>query len=1217
MRTFLVFLTLLCLKNTGAQAQKAPVQAAADRDAPATGDAVKYKRILTDAFPKESKAYAPLAYLSLVKNNQAQALIVKSEKPGESRLAAEVQQVLARAWGLELPVVDWETARKSKATLILFGSGNSNMPLRQLEANALLADNPRGYQVRTLPNVLDWQRDAVFLGGRNRQEVLEAAAAFTRQVGQPAKFPFFIACQGWGKGRDPANADSLMAEIQAHYVQDDSRRNDIAIEKLLAKPVRLYQLTGQDSYVKTFADMLQVVVHNYDRSLYPSHTPPSFIFHHLPAYLYAIENSPAFKPEDHLRAAEFLRKVTESMMDHWEMAEPIKYYESGSQGYLTNHACFASRSVSASARYLLSRYQYEPARYWQAVADNGFDGVAPHPFSPEDAAGYQYLVYDIFVDYALASGRYGLDFFKNPAFTAYVHYAKSQYNHLGYTAGFGDAYPTTHSSSYPLLKQAVDILQDQEAAYLVSLIERTRAGGEGAGRLPAPGKNTLGLNFLPLNAFKQAQYKVNKLYARPLLDKAILRSGWDAQADFMAVTGINGDGLNHGHFDANGISQYISGNRLWLMEGDYIKKFPDDHNALVVSRNGQVFDHSREADTRRKAAISQILTGVQTESKSLSLLSLLLEDYNGLNWTRNISYAAKNGFWVIDELDVQQEGDYVTECYWRSTGKMVPRAQSVEFVQKESQDHTPYHFFISEGNGAVRSLKSVFEAGHGRKDGNIAGYKYSDRNTRYVIQRREGRFKPGDRILYVNFMQALPGQAPKAPAITRLAPGAFLVNSQGTLRLAILGKYAIGEVSVVADRFFIGPEGVVASGATYIKIGPKEWKSDTKTDLAWDLPAELSKAGLHKILLALAEHGQVVEAKEPQSLRASTTKNSLEVEMAGQVSALAAGGGQFGVGAADGTFKVLEEGGQVAFEHKFKAGISAIAAVKTARGLCWAVAVKPENLKTGTATVHLLDAGGTERWKMPIPLFQRRNGTVTTLFTAQFQRGQDPAIVAGSQAWHYYAFDTAGKQLWRRSITHGATVGAAGDMDGDGKDDIAPGTEYYYHTLIDANGRETQKETTSPWDYAVAVTDLNNDGKKEAVFGRGDGFLYLQAPKGNPVNPWKLNVGGKPVAIVETPGHPFKLAVATEMGTLVFVDGAGKSTGQVKLPAQVKDLSLFKGNFLALCIDGFVYAVGLDGRLLKKYPYAYDAQAVEQPRIVATADAAAFFSGNKVFFINK
>src|SRR5690606_15272341 len=148
------------------------------------------------------------------------------------------------------------------------------------------------------------------------------------------------------------------------------------------------------------------------------------------------------------------------------------------------------------------------------------------------------------------------------------------------------------------------------------------------GPLTPPGKYSLGLNYQEVVPFKQEQYGVANYYKRPTLDKAVFRCGWDKYADFLSITGINGDGYNHSHFDAIGISQYISGDRVWLWEGDYIKKFPNDHTSIVVNRDGKLPDQSRSLQKRRKSSLSQILAAVNTTERNSSLISMLLEDYN-------------------------------------------------------------------------------------------------------------------------------------------------------------------------------------------------------------------------------------------------------------------------------------------------------------------------------------------------------------------------------------------------------------------------------------------------------------------------------------------------------------------------------------------------------------------------------------------------------------
>lgn len=1177
------------------------------------------EREITKAIPANIKAYRGQELISMAKKGGiANAVIVKADKDENNSLGIILQKELSKAWKVEIPLVEWEEARSGNKNIILFGKAKYNMALRELDANNLLGNNDKGYELRTIPNALGWKKDVIYINGINESDFKEAINILLKKASNPDKIKFFIDCKGWNQENAQKDHQEFIKELLDHYAKDDSRRNNIAIESLLAKPVYKYKMTGNDAYVKTFSEMMNIILERYDKFLGNRKTPPTFEFHVFPAYLYNIENSKSFSDADRLKAIEFMRRIAEDTMNYWEMAEPMKFYNSGTKGYITNHSCFASRTTSSIARYLLTRYNYEPARYWKEVSDNGFDGVAPHPYSPEDAAGYQYLVYRIFVDYAITSGRYKMDFFRAPLFQGYLRFVKAQYNHLGYLAGYGDANAIGHYSSHPFLKQAIELFDDNEAKYLLKLIDRNNNGDgiETKIDLPPPGKDTHGLSYFLLNEFKQEQYKIKDFFRTPLLDKAIFRSGWDEHADFLTVTGVNGDGRNHGHFDANGVSQYIVGDRLWLWEGDYIKKFPDDHNSMIVNRNGKNFDFRRNFKVRNKAAASQVKVALESGNKSQSLLSLLLEQYNGVNWTRNINYLAKKGLWIIDEVDVLVPGSYGIELYWRSVGNMQLRDQSVQFTQKASNDGVPNNFFVVEGSGATRFAKTFFEGGHGRRDGNLTGYKKAyDLNTRQIVQRRQGNFQKGDKLYYVNFMHAAEGSNPIAPKIHQIKDNVYAVNSGKDYHLAIIGNYKSNSIEVESGKCFLGPDGILASKAKIIKIGDYEWISDTPQDMVIDYKDVLNATYL-KVLEKEFEKGKLVLPSKPEAV--TITSHNIEniKNLKSDVSSIAQQDGQIAIGSADGNFIIIDENGKTLFEHKFAKEITAICPVKTRKGITWAVAVFPESLDTGEATLHLINENGQIAWVGKIGSWHKRNGTITTLFTAKLDNSGELALIAGSQAWHYYAFSwLTGKQIWRCPILHGATVGAAGDMDGDGLDDIALGNEYYSLQLANHKGVSTKGITISPWNYSVVIKDLNGDGKKEAIFGRGDGWLYVNVPEGNTFKNWNANVGGKPVSIVDIENGPVKLATATEMGDVVYLDGTGKIITYTKLPAQLTDLKLVDKQLLATCIDGYSYLLDLNGKILSKSAYSFDLNSIYQTKISAGEKSAVFYSGKNIYLV--
>lgn len=1182
----------------------------------------KLERELTKTIPANTKAYRGVEYISMAKKGGlANTVIVKADKEENNQLGLILQKELAKAWRVDIPLVDWDEARNGDKNIILFGKAKNNMALRELDASNLLGNNDKGYEIRTIPNALSWKKDVIYINGTSESDFKQAINVLLKKATNPDKIKFFIDCKGWDKKNALKDNQDFIKELLDHYAKDDSRRNNLAIQDLLAKPVYKYKMTGDDAYVKTFSEMMNIILERYDKFLGENKTPPTFEFHVFPTYLYTVENSKSFSDVDRLKAIEFMRRIAEDTMNYWEMVEPMKFYDAGTTGYITNHSCFASRTTSAIARYLLTRYDYEPARYWKEVSDNGFDGVAPQPYSPEDAAGYQYLVYRIFIDYAIASGRYKMDFFRAPLFQGYLRFAKAQYNHLGYLAGYGDANAIGHYSSHPFLRQAIELFDDNEAKYLLKLIDRNNNGKgiETKIDLPTPGADTHGLNYFLLNDFKQEQYKIKNFFRTPLLDKAIFRSGWDNHADFLTVTGINGDGRNHGHFDANSISQYIVGDRLWLWEGDYIKKFPDDHNSMIVTRDGKNFDFSRSFRVRNKAAASQVKVALESSNKAQSFLSLLLEQYNGVNWTRNINYLAKKGLWIIDEVDILTSGNYGIEIYWRSLGNMQLKDQSVQFTQKASADNVPNNFFVVEGTGAARFTKTFFEGGHGgRRDGNLTGYKKAyDLNTRQIVQRKQGDYQKGDKLYYVNFMHAAEGQNSVAPKIHKIQENVYTVNSGKDYHLAVIGNYKSKSIEIEANKCFLGPEGILASGAKTIIIGAYKWHSETPRDVVIDYKEALNGAYL-AILKEEFEKGKLILPSNPEIIKIAENKSENIKSLKSNVSSIAKQDNQIALGTADGNFTIIDEKGNTLFEHKFAKEITAICPIKTNKGIKWAVAVFPENLVDLKATLHLIDEDRKVAWVNTITSWHKRNGTIVTMFTAKLDNSGELAIIAGSQAWHYYAFShDTGKQIWRRPITHGATVGAAGDMNGDGFDDIALGAEYYYHQLGDHKGGVSKTFSASPWNYAVMIKDLDGDGKKEAIFGRGDGWLYVNVPEGNDFKTWRANVGGKPIAIVDIENGPVKLATATEMGDVVYLDGLGQVVKYTKLPAQLTDLKVLNKNLLATCIDGYSYLLDLEGNILAKFSYNYDFNSIYQTKIIAEAGSAVFYAGKNVYLVKK
>jgi hypothetical protein len=1128
----------------------------------------------------KTKIHRPKSELDVTK-----AVIVPNDDAGGMALAEKVRQLLKSKWGVELPIRRVANHADGRENLILCGRGMANILSRELAANQQIVRDTLGSELRILPEALDWKRGVVYLAGRDDAEVLAAAEALLKRYPRPDQLKFTIDVLHPVETTDP---DAPVAKAKAHFASHEARKVNLALNTYLLEAFENYRATGDDRHVRAFSEILGNLFQIYVREMAADTCAPTFEFYLFPQYLYLIENSPAFADADRVKSAEYMRAVMEKAMDSWELVNPAKSYAMGKQDYYTNHYCFASRTVAVSARYLLSRHDYEPAKYFLAVGENTFAGVKNCPLSPEDAGGYQYLVYRIFMDYMLSAGKFDGALLASPEFKEYLEYAKSTLNHLGYTPGYGDAYSTGMRGPFFLLREAVEVTGDEESARLLSLIARTAGGDDNfylekcrawgvKPDLPLisdPRFN--GLRVLTVNPVRQKILGLIET-ARPKLDKAIFRSSWQPDAEFLAVNGLNGS--PHGHDDAIGISQYLVGPHLWLLEGDYIRRAVEDHNLVSIIRNGVGLSRQRNRipDLERFA---QVAGQTQNAEKNMALLSLVIEKCNGVDYFRHIGWEAGGGLWVIDELRAVEPGDYRFVSGWRTTGELAGHAQGVTVKQKSAPtDGGLSAFSIAEGTGAAAFGYSNFERTHGRANRSLS-YNYSDGVIRTRLYWKDAALTAGQKSFFVQYFRAVPGKNPAAVPVEEIAPGVYAAGT-GAGRSTI----AVGDGVV-----FTSPRGTLALPA------------GAKAPVAANMAAGTIRPNL------------------PMTPPAGVTagKGALLAEYGKQISAVAAGSELLAIGLEDGEFLLLDRAGQVRAKAKFPTEVSAIAVIPTPEGERFAVGCRPVNVKEiSEGTLRLLDASGRELWKKDILAFKRRPGTPTTIFPARLAgKDQPPAIVAGVEGQHYYAFDLDGKQILAKEVTHGATVGVAGDFDGDGRDEIYGGVEYYWREIFDATGKRLSRSTTSPWDNAAVFGAVPADGPKRVFAARRDGFLYTESPDAANVKPWSVRLGGPAYGLVLLPNQ---LAAATINGYITLVNGEGKVSGSVKLPAPLT----------ALAAHGkLLYAPGLDGRVYAVDPAAAKAVAVVDcaqptgmerflPKLAVSGDALFAVFGNQVFRIDQ
>jgi hypothetical protein len=235
------------------------------------------------------------------------------------------------------------------------------------------------------------------------------------------------------------------------------------------------------------------------------------------------------------------------------------------------------------------------------------------------------------------------------------------------------------------------------------------------------------------------------------------------------------------------------------------------------------------------------------------------------------------------------------------------------------------------------------------------------------------------------------------------------------------------------------------------------------------------------------------------------------------------------------------------------------------------------------AMLRAHDFAGDLLWEVEIEGYHGRSGSVASVCAAQLDDDPASEVVIGSDNWHHYGFDSDGTELWRTNTTHASTVCATGDMDGDGRDEVAAGTEYYGSSVIGPGGKRIGSVRGGPNWPAAAMLDLDADGDAEVLFGADDAIVRAQGPSNAEL--WDVNVGGSVTDIVglSAEDSEVQVAISSEAGSVYGFSGDGELLWRTELPEQVTDLATLNWEVAAACDDGTVYLLDADGTILGGY----------------------------------
>jgi outer membrane protein assembly factor BamB len=152
------------------------------------------------------------------------------------------------------------------------------------------------------------------------------------------------------------------------------------------------------------------------------------------------------------------------------------------------------------------------------------------------------------------------------------------------------------------------------------------------------------------------------------------------------------------------------------------------------------------------------------------------------------------------------------------------------------------------------------------------------------------------------------------------------------------------------------------------------------------------------------------------------------------------------------------------------------------------------------------------------------------------------SLIVGSDNWYHYAFSSTGELLWEYLSIHASSAGAAVDLDGDSKQEVIAGTQYYsWHAITPDGKKKWAINRVGPGANSVAAITPSDAGKPTVYVAGADGNIYAFDPDGN--RPWTFNTGDGATCMelidINSDGKT-DIVTGTLNSNLIALDATGK-----------------------------------------------------------------------------
>ncbi len=943
-------------------------------------------------------------------------------------VAARLAEAIAKRCGAApaiRPSAEIKPADFQRRHLVLLGDTYSNV--------AILRTSPRtwahvrrpeqgAFDLMTIHNPLGTGKNVVVVGGRDAGTIAQAADELIRRLpdGPTVTIPR-IWLPPWPKPMPREKLKQLMVD-SGRWIRQGAIRT--LQNRWKAKGIEGFRLLGY-RYIE-YKESADTITQRRDDGFSDAE------FYKVISAWDRFEEDPYFTDAERLELTDAMWRFLKMCIDpfgryvagghHLELSEIAKRVRAATPTIRHNHQTFPATSFQYAADYFGTYHDLPEAKDLRALAKIVFDGQRPCAKPQCDCSGYQTITMAHMVRHAVSQGDW--DYVNSPQVRQFLRLKLISRDNQGMPVGYGD------SGGY-IGEPTSDPLPDVTDIWVKATAGRFDSKGIAPPKPP-------GVYVHPLDRHWHGFWKCKAPLAR-CFDKIVFRGAKEPNRAYLLLDGLSRG--YHGHWDGNSILRFTDNGRVWLGEGDYLNGDLKDHNTVTIVKDG----------LSGRPPLCSTLVG-RADLPGFGATCTRTDDYCGATWDRHLLWRKPADLFVlIDRVTAKSDGTYDVKCRFRTFGQVRHEGRSIEVTQAGGE-----RFNLHAASECRLRLSD--DPRDGEK--NWSKYPHAEPVTRLIVEQTVRRLKAGESHAFVNLMYASGSKEDNACQVLPFAPGVAVMRGK---HYALVGidRLKMGDQSVVAREFWIGAEGVYATGVSEFMADEVGMRAKPPIDVAW----------------TFSEQGGTLHLAKPAKL-SFTLPMGAPLTIEGKMYEAGDVGEPLVIDLPAGTHNASIVG--VGPEVGIFLGMMLESAFQSAK----AEAQKVADEKPG-------DLGAEEAWRSALP------ASVTVLRAADLDGDGTDEVIAGGEDGTLQVLGADGRLRWSHRFAAKVNDACAVDLDGDGRAEVVAGVEDERVHAISAPGKTMWSHHFEPYRQSKAharvvhAADFDRDGTPEVAVGCANSYFYV------------------------------------------------------------------------------------------------------------------------------